>query len=231
MTTNPTSVTGRPGQSAHLHGRGHAATRRRPSSGRCPPTGAPPSPTSPGPPGTRYTLTTAAGGVRRPVPGGVHQLGRLGDVDAGHPHARHAAGGGHQPDATCTVIAGQTASFTAAATGHPAPTVQWQVSTTGGPVHQHLGATSATLLVRDRRSARTATSTGPSSPTRSGTGYSTAATLTVQPVPPLSITTTTLPGGTVYSTTDKVKYSATLAATSGNPPYTWKVIAGSLPRA
>ena len=48
-------------------------------------------------------------------------------------------------------------------------------------------------------------------------------------MPPLSITTTSLPSGSVYSKTHKVKYTATLAATSGNPPYTWSVVAGSLP--
>jgi hypothetical protein len=48
-------------------------------------------------------------------------------------------------------------------------------------------------------------------------------------VPPLSITTTSLPAGEVYSTAHKVKYSATLTASSGNPPYSWEVVAGSLP--
>ena len=51
----------------------------------------------------------------------------------------------------------------------------------------------------------------------------------MNPVPPLSITTTSLPAGQVYSATHKVKYSATLTASSGNPPYKWQVIAGSLP--
>jgi hypothetical protein len=40
----------------------------------------------------------------------------------------------------------------------------------------------------------------------------------------LSITTTTLTGGTV-----SVAYSATLAATGGAPPYTWSLTTGSLP--
>jgi hypothetical protein len=44
---------------------------------------------------------------------------------------------------------------------------------------------------------------------------------------PLSITTPSLPGGSVGQT-----YSATLGATGGNPPYTWRLAAGSakLPR-
>ena len=45
-----------------------------------------------------------------------------------------------------TITAGQTASFTAAATGTPAPTVQWQVSTDGGVSFSNIaGATSTTL--------------------------------------------------------------------------------------
>jgi hypothetical protein len=45
------------------------------------------------------------------------------------------------------------------------------------------------------------------------------------PLPPLSITTTTLPGGTIYT-----PYPPTaLAATGGEPPYNWSVIGGSLP--
>src|SRR5882724_1744004 len=45
-----------------------------------------------------------------------------------------------------TVTAGQTATFTAAATGSPTPTVQWQVSTDGGTTFSNVsGATSTTL--------------------------------------------------------------------------------------
>src|SRR5581483_7222905 len=41
---------------------------------------------------------------------------------------------------------------------------------------------------------------------------------------PLTITTQSLPSGTV-----SVNYSATLAATGGQPPYNWSVSSGSLP--
>ena len=44
------------------------------------------------------------------------------------------------------------------------------------------------------------------------------------PLPTLSITTTSLPGGTI-----NVPYSSTLAATGGEPPYSWTVTGGSLP--
>ena len=43
-----------------------------------------------------------------------------------------------------TVLSGQTATFTAAATGYPAPTVQWQHSTNGTTWVALAGATSPT---------------------------------------------------------------------------------------
>ena len=47
-----------------------------------------------------------------------------------------------------SVFAGQDATFTAAASGYPAPTVQWQVSTDGGVTFSPvLGATSDTLTI------------------------------------------------------------------------------------
>jgi hypothetical protein len=131
--------------------------------------------------------------------------------------------------ASASVITGHPASFTASATGTPAPTVQWQASTDGGTTFSNLaGATSATytvtpsLTMNGERVRAVFTNVV-------GSVTTTAATLTVLPVPPLAITTTSLPAGQVFSTLHKVKYSATLTATSGNPPYQWTVIAGSLP--
>jgi photosystem II stability/assembly factor-like uncharacterized protein len=47
-----------------------------------------------------------------------------------------------------TVAAGQTATFMAAASGYPPPTVQWKVSTDGGKIFSNLsGATSTTLTL------------------------------------------------------------------------------------
>ena len=48
---------------------------------------------------------------------------------------------------------------------------------------------------------------------------------TAQSATPLSMTTTSLPGGTVYSTSHR-SYSATLHATGGHPPYVWSLAAG-----
>ncbi|HEY1875208.1 MAG TPA: Ig domain-containing protein [Steroidobacteraceae bacterium] len=51
-----------------------------------------------------------------------------------------------------------------------------------------------------------------------------SATLTVQAVPPLSITSSSLPNGQVGTA-----YSASLAATGGIAPYTWSITSGALP--
>jgi hypothetical protein len=47
------------------------------------------------------------------------------------------------------------------------------------------------------------------------------------PVPAFGITTTSLPDGSVYNRTNKLRYSATLAADAGNPPYKWSLAPGS----
>jgi hypothetical protein len=49
-----------------------------------------------------------------------------------------------------TVMAGSSVSFTASASGYPAPTVQWQVSTDGGKTFTNIsGATSTTLTLNN----------------------------------------------------------------------------------
>ena len=103
-----------------------------------------------------------------------------------------------------TLTVGATATFTAAATGFPAPTVQWQVSTSGGPFANVPSATSTTLSFI---------------PTidQSGNQYqavftnvadsitTTAATLTVN-AQMVSVTVGTSPGGLSY-TVDGSPYS------------------------
>ncbi|MGA3201631.1 MAG: putative Ig domain-containing protein [Bryobacteraceae bacterium] len=51
-----------------------------------------------------------------------------------------------------------------------------------------------------------------------------ALSIVIAPAPPLTVTTTSLPGGTVGTA-----YSQTLAATGGLSPYTWSVPPGTLP--
>src|SRR2546426_10984163 len=85
-----------------------------------------------------------------------------------------------------TVTAGQTATFTAAATGSPTPTVQWQVSVDGGANFSNVsgaGATSTTLSFTTALSQNgyryRAVFTN-----SAGTATTTAATLTVKTAPP-----------------------------------------------
>ncbi len=66
-----------------------------------------------------------------------------------------------------TVTSGGTATFIAAATGSPAPTVQWEVSTDYGTTFTPIGGATATTYSFTTASMRTVTSTRLSSPTRS----------------------------------------------------------------
>ena len=75
------------------------------------------------------------------------------------------------------------------------------------------GSSSFTVQVTD--------STTPSPETASAT---LSISVAPAPTPPLSITTTSLPSATAGSA-----YSATLSASGGTPPYSWRVVAGSLP--
>ena len=62
------------------------------------------------------------------------------------------------------VVAGATASFTATASGNPAPTVQWQVSADGGTNFSDISARPPTPTPSRPRPARTAMSIARSSP-------------------------------------------------------------------
>ena len=130
--------------------------------------------------------------------------------------------------ANVSVITGQTATFVAGATGLPTPTVQWEVSTSGGPFTAIPGATSPTYslttALADNGNQYEADFSNPA-----GSTSTNPATLTVLPIPPLTITTASLPSGTVYQKSLGNKYSATLAASGGNPPYKWSIALGSLP--
>ena len=123
-----------------------------------------------------------------------------------------------------TVTAGQSATFTAAASGNPAPTVQWQVSTDGGNTFSNIAnATGTTLSV-------------PTSPAQNGNEYqavfsnsvgtvtTTPATLTVDYAP----TITSSPTNTTVNAGQTVTFSA--SASDGNPTPTtvqWQVNTGS----
>jgi hypothetical protein len=107
-----------------------------------------------------------------------------------------------------TVTAGKEAFFTAAASGYPIPTVQWQVST-GGPWTNILGATSTTYhftaAAGDTGKQYHAVFTN-----ASGSVTSSAATLTVNTIP--AITTQPLPQTVTAGST-----ATFIAAASGVP--------------
>ncbi len=120
-----------------------------------------------------------------------------------------------------TVNAGQTATFTAAATGSPTPTVQWQVSTDGGANFSNVsgaGATSTTLSFTTALSQNgyqyQAVFTN-----SAGMATTTAATLTVNSVAP---TITTQPANQTVTTGQTATFTAA-ATGSPTPTVQWQV--------
>ena len=123
------------------------------------------------------------------------------------------------PSAAQTDEQGQITSVTATVSNDPKTKgVTWSLTGAGA-----LSGQTATAV----------TYTAPASITTASTATITAisvfdntktTTLTVNLVPPPSVTTTSLAAGTVATA-----YSATLAATNGVSPYTWSVTVGALP--
>ena len=118
-----------------------------------------------------------------------------------------------------TVTAGQAASFSVTASGTPPLSYQWNKN--GSAIS---GATSATYTTPATTSADNGAQFNVVVSNAIGSVASSAATLTVTSPSPVSITTASLPNGTVQTA-----YSATLQATGGTTPYTWSVTSGSLP--
>src|SRR6266478_474907 len=122
-----------------------------------------------------------------------------------------------------TVTAGQTATFTAAATGSPTPTVQWQVSTSGGAFSNVSGAISTTLSFTTASSQNgyqyQAVFTN-----SAGSATTTAATLTVNsPTLPMIMTQ---PANQIVSAGQTATF---MAAATGSPTPTvqWQVSANN----
>jgi hypothetical protein len=117
-----------------------------------------------------------------------------------------------------TVCAGATATFTAAASGNPAPTLQWQVSTDGGATFADLGgATSTTLSFlatapqNGNQYRAVFTNTG-------GTATTTAALLTVNTAPAV----TTNPTNQSVGSGQSVSFTASASGTPA-PTVQWQV--------
>ena len=118
-----------------------------------------------------------------------------------------------------TVTAGQSASFSATATGTPPLSYQWNKN--GSAIS---GATSATYTTSPATSADNGAQFNVVVSNAIGNVTSAMATLTVTSASTVNITTSSLPNGTVQTA-----YSATLQATGGTTPYAWSVTSGSLP--
>jgi Bacterial Ig-like domain (group 3)/Putative Ig domain/Immunoglobulin I-set domain len=116
-----------------------------------------------------------------------------------------------QPSDT-TVNPGATASFTAAADGYPAPTVQWQVSSDGGSTYTDVPGATSTTLSFTATAAQTGNMYRAVFTNSTGSGTTHAATLTVGQAPSF----TSAPSATFTAGTDgsfTVTTSAAPAAT------------------
>ena len=120
-----------------------------------------------------------------------------------------------------TVAVGQTASFSVTATGTAPLAYQWRRS--GNAI---AGATAASYTTAATSAADSGAAFSVVVTNSAGTVTSGTAILTVSAAstPPLSITTSTLPGGVVQTV-----YSETLQASGGKTPYAWTVLSGQLP--
>jgi probable HAF family extracellular repeat protein len=118
-----------------------------------------------------------------------------------------------------TVTAGQTATFTAAASGKPTPTVQWQVSSDGGKTFTNLsGANSTTLTLSNVQASQNGNTYRAVFKNSVGTANTSAATLTVQSAPVVK----TNPSDQTVTVGQTATFTA---AASGNPTPTvqWQV--------
>ena len=121
-----------------------------------------------------------------------------------------------------TVTAGQTATFTAAASGNPTPTVQWQVSTDSGSTFSDItGATSTTLTLSNTTTAQNGDEYQAVFTNSVGTATTNAATLTVSTAQ-FAPSVTTQPASQTVTAGQTATFTA---AASGNPTPTvqWQV--------
>ena len=114
------------------------------------------------------------------------------------------------------MLPSQGQTFTATVGGTTNTGVTWSMAPATGTISSSgLYTAPSTIL---STSSVTVTATSVADATKS-------AFATVTLIPPVQITTTSLPGGTAGTA-----YNATLAATGGVAPYTWSLASGQLPR-
>src|SRR5438477_368455 len=119
-----------------------------------------------------------------------------------------------------SAAAGQTASFSVAATGTAPLNYQWKKN--GAAVN---GASSSTYSTPATSSSDNGGQFTVVVSNSAGSVTSSTAILTVNAsIPPFQVASSQLPGGTAGSA-----YSATLSASGGTSPYSWSVSSGTLP--
>jgi hypothetical protein len=120
--------------------------------------------------------------------------------------------------ADTTVTAGQTATFTAAASGTPTPTVQWQLSTNGGSTFNDVSGATSTTLSFSATAAMNGNEYRAVFTNAAGSATTTAATLTVNVAPAV----TTNPADQSLFVGDVASFTA---AASGrpNPSVQWQM--------
>jgi hypothetical protein len=124
--------------------------------------------------------------------------------------------------ANATATAGNSASFTVAASGLPLPTVQWQVSTNGGATYTNIGgATTLTLNLPAVTTAMSGNKYRAVFTNAAGTITSNAATLTVNGVPAAPGITASPASQTVLAGTT-VTFAASASGTPA-PTVQWQV--------
>jgi hypothetical protein len=121
--------------------------------------------------------------------------------------------------ASQTVTAGQTATFSVAATGTAPMTYQWRKNTVAISGANSSSYTTPVTITSDSGAQFTVVVSNVAGSATSG-----GATLTVNAASTPQITTAQLAGGTVAGS-----YSATLSASGGSTPYTWSLASGTLP--
>ncbi len=118
--------------------------------------------------------------------------------------------------ASVTVDVGGTASFTAAASGRPNPTVQWQVSTDGGTTFNSISGATSTTYTFTATASQNGNEYEAVFANSAGTLTSTAATLTVNSV-------TTQPTSQMIVAGQNVSFSVASLNPSGTDTVQWEV--------
>ncbi len=119
------------------------------------------------------------------------------------------------------VDAGQTATFNAGASGNPAPTVQWQVSTNGGTSYAPIsGATYTTLMLTNSTGSQNGNKYEAVFTNLGGTVTTTAATLSVDSV-------TTQPSNEFVNAGSNATFTAQTSNPGGADTVQWQVNTGS----